>query len=153
MNEALKPPESWTAWSKSRQAGWKTPFLLLEWLSQWIAYRVDRWAFLRVLEYTGKAVLFIAAIMYICNSSDSKALRHGQAWIDMKDLYLDGINEPLELSWTSTGSGTSKKFFFTAFEVFEHFWKPGVFILRQNNDLNFITQLFYIQELQDVRVF
>jgi len=32
----------------------------------------------------------------------------------MKYLYLDGIDEPLELSWTSEGSGTSKKFYFTA---------------------------------------
>lgn len=91
MNDALKPPESWTAWSKNRRAGWKTPFLLLEWLSQWIAYRVDRWAFLRVLEYTGKAVLFIAAIMYICNTSARKELRHGQAWIEIHNAQGEAI--------------------------------------------------------------
>ena len=45
---------------------------------------------------------------------DAYAQIHGQSWIDMKELYLDGIDEPLELSWTSTGNGTSKKFFFVA---------------------------------------
>ncbi len=47
---------------------------------------------------------------------------HGTAWIDMKELYLDGIDEPLELDWTLSGSGTSKQFFFTATVPVE----PGV---------------------------
>ena len=46
----------------------------------------------------------------------------------MKDLYLEGIDEPLELSWTSSGSGTSKKFFFTATVPVD----PGVNILTFN---------------------
>ena len=38
----------------------------------------------------------------------------GAAWIDVKDFYLEGQDTPLEMIWTSTGSGTSQRFFWQA---------------------------------------
>jgi len=38
----------------------------------------------------------------------------GRGWIDVKDVYLAGYPEPLELEWTSTGSDVSTLFFWSA---------------------------------------
>ena len=38
----------------------------------------------------------------------------GVAWIDVKDLYLEGAETPLDCTWTSVGSGESKVFFWEA---------------------------------------
>ncbi len=45
---------------------------------------------------------------------DSVAVINGQAWVDVREVYIDGRSDPLELSWSSTGSGTSQKFFWQA---------------------------------------
>ncbi len=42
------------------------------------------------------------------------AVISGRSWIDVKDVWLRGLPRPLELSWTSTGSGTAKVFHWTA---------------------------------------
>ena len=42
--------------------------------------------------------------------ADSSAQITGKGWIDVKEVYLQGFDTPLELSWTSAGSGTSKVF-------------------------------------------
>lgn len=34
----------------------------------------------------------------------------GRGWINVKEVYLDGVQPPLRLAWTSTGSGTTKVF-------------------------------------------
>jgi len=38
----------------------------------------------------------------------------GRAWINVRQIYLDGIDSPLEVQWTSQGTGTSKVFYWTA---------------------------------------
>ena len=47
---------------------------------------------------------------------------HGQASIDVKDVYIQGRDDPLELSWTHSGSGTGQQFQWTATVPLE----PGV---------------------------
>lgn len=47
---------------------------------------------------------------YDSTVADSYAGTKGKAWIDLKNVYLRGSLRPLDLSWTSTGSGTSKVF-------------------------------------------
>ncbi len=46
----------------------------------------------------------------------------GKAWMDVRNIYLEGIESPLELQWTSQGTGTSKVFLWTATVPLE----PGV---------------------------
>jgi len=38
----------------------------------------------------------------------------GQAWIDVKEIFVQGAASPLECQWTSEGSGSSKVFFWQA---------------------------------------
>ncbi len=38
----------------------------------------------------------------------------GKAWINVRQICVDGIDTPLELEWTSQGTGTSKVFYWTA---------------------------------------
>jgi len=35
----------------------------------------------------------------------------GKAWIDVREIYLQGQPEPLELTWTSTSSGSTERFY------------------------------------------
>ncbi len=51
----------------------------------------------------------------------------GRGWIDVREIYLDGIDLPLDVQWSSQGTGSSKVFFWTATVPLE----PGV------NDLVF----------------
>ena len=53
---------------------------------------------------------------------DAYAQISGKGWIDVKEVYLQGFDTPLELSWTSAGSGTSKVFYWSATVPLE----PGV---------------------------
>lgn len=45
---------------------------------------------------------------------DAHAVVTGKGWIDVKAIYLQGFERPLELSWTSTGSGNSTVFHWRA---------------------------------------
>lgn len=46
----------------------------------------------------------------------------GKAWIDVHEIYLDGIDSPLQLEWTSQGTGSAKVFYWEATVPLE----PGV---------------------------
>ncbi|MBE0536058.1 MAG: lamin tail domain-containing protein [Phycisphaerae bacterium] len=59
--------------------------------------------------------------------ADSQAVVSGKAWINVKHVYLQGLRQPLELSWTSTGSGASKVFY----------WSTAVPLEPGANDLVF----------------
>jgi hypothetical protein len=50
---------------------------------------------------------------YDSTVADSHAVVNGRGWIDVKNVYLQGSLRPLELSWTITGSGTSKVFYWS----------------------------------------
>jgi lamin tail-like protein/CotH protein len=63
---------------------------------------------------------------------DVYAQVNGNAWINIRDVYLQGHDLPLELSWTSTGSDTSKVFHWSTNVPLE----PGV------NDLVFLVYDF-----------
>src|SRR5579884_3222365 len=75
---------------RSRPAPWQTrrngmhaslrPVLAIEWLWEWAAYGLSRWAFLEVLEYLGSFSVLIAVIFYFSESGDRVKARHYQAW-------------------------------------------------------------------------
>ena len=46
----------------------------------------------------------------------------GKAWLDVCHIYLDGIDSPLDVQWSSQGSGAEKVFFWTATVPLE----PGI---------------------------
>ncbi len=59
---------------------WSAPFHALEWLFQWWAFVLSRWAFLEVLEYLGTLSVLVAVISYWTEAPDRKKQKHYQAW-------------------------------------------------------------------------
>jgi hypothetical protein len=56
------------------------PFYGLEWVWNWLAYGLSRWAFLEVLEYASSLSVLVAVIFYYAESGDRKKQKHYQAW-------------------------------------------------------------------------
>jgi hypothetical protein len=75
-----KRPESWKEYKESVKPRWALGFHALEWGWHWIAYYLDRWVFLEVLESLGTFSVLIAVIFYFSESGDRKKQKHYQAW-------------------------------------------------------------------------
>src|SRR5260370_7830998 len=73
-------PESWKQYTESVKPRWALSFHALEWLWHWIAYFLDRWVFLEVLESLGTFSVLIAVIFYFSESGDRKKQKHYKAW-------------------------------------------------------------------------
>jgi hypothetical protein len=56
------------------------PFQAVEWIFDWTAYGLSRWAFLEVLEYLGIFSVLVAIIFYFAESGDRRKQKHYQAW-------------------------------------------------------------------------
>jgi hypothetical protein len=56
------------------------PFRWLEWVLQWSAYYLSRWALLEVLEYLSVLSVLFAVIFYFAESGDRQKQKHYQAW-------------------------------------------------------------------------
>jgi hypothetical protein len=83
------------------------PFIAIEWVWAWLAYRLSGWAFLEVLEYFGTLSVLPAAVSYFSESKDRIKQKHYQAWqvinsaqgkggsggrIDaLEELHADGV--------------------------------------------------------------
>lgn len=59
---------------------WALPFHAIEWLWDWLAYGLSRWAFLEVLEYASSLSVLVAVIFYYAEAGDRKKQKHYQAW-------------------------------------------------------------------------
>ena len=59
---------------------WLLPLHALEWLFQWVAYYLSRWAFLEVLEYLGILSVLFGVISYWAEAGDRQKQKHYQAW-------------------------------------------------------------------------
>jgi hypothetical protein len=80
MREEKKPPQTWGERSERVGHRWALPFHVLEWLFDWTAYGLSRWAFLEVLEYLGSLSVLVAVIFYFAESGDRRKQKHYQAW-------------------------------------------------------------------------
>jgi Pentapeptide repeats (8 copies) len=80
VREARPRPKSWRAHRDSIRHRWSLPFHAFEWLFQWTAYGLSRWAFLEVLEYIGSFSVLIGVIFYFSESGDRRKQKHYQAW-------------------------------------------------------------------------
>ena len=72
-------PGTWSA-TKTGKPAWALPFWLVEWGCEWIAYALNHWTFLEVLEYLEGFSVLIAVIFYFSESGDRLKLKHYQAW-------------------------------------------------------------------------
>jgi hypothetical protein len=76
----LRPrPRSWSHY-KQDCATLALPFHALEWLLEWSAYYLSRWALLEVLEYLSVLSVLVAVIFYFTEAGDRRKQKHYQAW-------------------------------------------------------------------------
>jgi hypothetical protein len=73
-------PENWAILVAKLKHRWMIPFRAFEWLSEWVAYALSHWSFLKVLEYLGSFSVLIGVIFYFSESGDRIKQRHYQAW-------------------------------------------------------------------------
>jgi hypothetical protein len=79
VRELRKRPEPWHQYADSRHR-WLVPFHGLEWMFEWTAYYLSRWALLEVLEYLGALSVLIAVVFYFAETGDRIKQKHYQAW-------------------------------------------------------------------------
>jgi hypothetical protein len=76
----LRPrPHSWARY-KEDCSSLALPFHTVEWLLEWSAYYLSRWALLEVLEYLSVLSVLFAVIFYFAESGDRQKQKHYQAW-------------------------------------------------------------------------
>lgn len=73
-------PESWAERRSRVKHGWLVPFVWFEYGTEWVAYALNRWTFVEVLEYLGSFGVLIAVIFYFAESGDRLKQKHYQAW-------------------------------------------------------------------------
>ena len=64
----------------AHDAGFWTLFYELEWITEWIAYGLSRWALVEILEYGGKFAVLVVVVLWFMESDDRRNERHNQAW-------------------------------------------------------------------------
>ena len=73
-------PEPWHERKQVISSKWAIPFHGLEWLLGWVAWALERWAFLDVLERLSTFSVLVAVIFYFAKSGDRLKQKHYQAW-------------------------------------------------------------------------
>lgn len=80
VREEKRPPQTWQQVKQRVRRRWTLPFHAVEWIFDWAAYGLSRWAFLEVLEYLGIFSVLVAIIFYFAESGDRRKQKHYQAW-------------------------------------------------------------------------
>jgi len=78
--EVRARPHSWAEHRRLHHPAWTYPFHAVEWVWQWTAWYLGRWAFLEVLEYMGSLSVLVAVVFYFADSGNRVKQRHYQAW-------------------------------------------------------------------------
>src|SRR5580658_7169157 len=79
VRELRQRPHSWSEYKEN--CSFPTlPFHAFEWLLEWSAYYLSRWALLEVLEYLSVLSVLVAVIFYFTESGDRQKQKHYQAW-------------------------------------------------------------------------
>ncbi len=80
LHQPRKRPEPWQTQRAALRHSWMVPLLAIDWVFEWLAFALSRWAFLEVLEYLGSFSILIAVIFYFSESGDRLKQKHYQAW-------------------------------------------------------------------------
>jgi Pentapeptide repeats (8 copies) len=78
--EGKKEPQSWRQRRAEVRHRWTVPFQATEWVFDWMAYGLSRWAFLEVLEYLSVLSVLVALVFYFAEAGDRRKQKHYQAW-------------------------------------------------------------------------
>src|SRR5215469_12031689 len=73
-------PESWPERRARLEKAWVVPFVWIEHKLEWVAYALNRWTFLEVLEYLSSLGVLVAVVFYFAESGDRLKQKHYQAW-------------------------------------------------------------------------
>jgi hypothetical protein len=73
-------PEPWSQRRARIQHSWALPFVSIEYCTEWLAYALNRWTFIEVLQSLGSFGVLIAVIFYFAESGDRLKQKHYQAW-------------------------------------------------------------------------
>jgi hypothetical protein len=73
-------PIPWATRKQEIRRSWTRPFWALEWFWEWMAYLLNNWTFLEVLEYVSSLGVLLAVFFYFAESGDRIKQRHYQAW-------------------------------------------------------------------------
>lgn len=84
-------PESW----KSKKSGFKgkwhsaitIPLMWFEWVCEWMAFGLKRWAFIEIIENLGKLSVLFALVLFITESDERANLKSHQAWQVVTTAY------------------------------------------------------------------
>lgn len=80
VRELRTRPEPWHKYATGLRSRWLVLFHGPEWVLEWTAYYLSRWALLEVLEYLGVFSVLIAVIFYFSEAGDRIKQKHYQAW-------------------------------------------------------------------------
>ena len=80
LHQVRKRPPNWSNLFIHVKRGWMVPFVVFEWVTQWVAFFLSNWSFLEVLEYLGSFSVLVAVIFYFSESGNRIKQRHYQAW-------------------------------------------------------------------------
>src|SRR6516162_9520392 len=73
-------PEPWSFYRRRAKVPWLVPFYWFEWVSAWLAYWMQKWAFLEALEYIGTLSILFAVVLYFVEGENRLKQKHYQAW-------------------------------------------------------------------------
>ena len=73
-------PEDWSQRKRSVECAWLLPFEIFEWLNEWCAYVLSRWAFVEVLEYASRFALVVAVVGFFLGRTERLKQKHYLAW-------------------------------------------------------------------------
>ncbi len=85
-------PASWLQLKKRIKHRSLFPFYVSEWLCEWGAFYLRRWAFLDILEYIGKLAVLIAVGSYVLGANDRRIQRDKDAWQIINMAYRKSGN-------------------------------------------------------------
>jgi uncharacterized protein YjbI with pentapeptide repeats len=73
-------PQSWPEIRHRTRFGWLLIFRKFDWYCAWVAWALDNWALLKILESLGAFSVLIAVIFYFADTGNRIKQKHYQAW-------------------------------------------------------------------------
>jgi uncharacterized protein YjbI with pentapeptide repeats len=84
---------SWKERSVVVRCRWAVPFAFVEWFCEHLSDRLNKWAFLDVLERIGHLAVLVAVVFYIMEAPERRKVKQYYAWQiinSLKDSRTDG---------------------------------------------------------------
>ena len=105
MRQEEPRPKPWKDLSASfKKNDWMTTFTVFDWGCKWVAYWLNRWAWIKVLEGVGKMGILFAVIAYIYPGCEERK----QATESAKQAAVDARKSRHYVGWQTINSALGK---------------------------------------------